>query len=153
MGVCAACTVTQQRPAHPAHAVGADWRWTVSACGDDDFRRRLHYKLADILSFDHALEQMLKAAEKKLGIASPSAVFKQIGQQINRGLLIGLADNRGVINAMREAMDDIAVRATVASFPALAAGGRTAHLYGGQHFYIQQPRRSVLEDIQTLLAP
>ena len=101
----------------------------------------------------HALEQMIQAAEQQLGIASPSAVFKQIGQQINRGLLIGLADNRGVINAMREAMDDIAVRATVASFPALAAGGRTAHLYGGQHFYIQQPRRSVLEDIQTLLAP
>jgi hypothetical protein len=100
-----------------------------------------------------ALEEMIRAAEQELGIASPSSVFRNIGRQVNRGLLIGLSDNRGVVSAMRDMMDDVAARAAAASFPALVAGGQSANLYGGQHFYFQQRRGSVLEEVQGLLRP
>jgi hypothetical protein len=102
-----------------------------------------------------ALYELISAAEAQLRISSPSLVFRDIGRQMNRGLIMGLGDNRGVLAAMRESMDEVAARAFGASLPALAlaGGGRTAHLYGGQHFYIQQTRGSVLDDVQALLSP
>lgn len=101
-----------------------------------------------------ALSELIAAAEAQLRISSPSLVFRDIGRQMNRGLIMGLGDNRGVLAAMRESMDEVAARAFGASLPALAvSGGRTAHLYGGQHFYIQQTRGSVLDDVQALLSP
>ncbi|MBX7254536.1 MAG: hypothetical protein K1X50_21320, partial [Candidatus Promineofilum sp.] len=100
-----------------------------------------------------ALTQMIAEAQKTLGIASPSRVFREMGMQVNRGLLVGLADNRQVLAAARGMMDEIAAQAVAASFPALAAGGRSANLYGGQHFYFQQPGGSILDDVQRLLAP
>lgn len=100
----------------------------------------------------HALEQMIAVAQNELGIASPSKVFRGIGEQVNRGLLMGLSDNRPVIAAMRDTMDSIAARAYATVIPA-ASNGKTAHLYGGQHFYFERPGRNVLDDVQVLLAP
>lgn len=108
-------------------------------------------QLMDVMR--EALQRMIAVAEAELGIASPSKVARKLMGQWNLGLIAGMDDNRKVLTAARDLMDLVAVpgRDTAGSF--MADGGRTAHLYGGQHIYIQRPTRSVLDDIQVLLAP
>jgi hypothetical protein len=107
-----------------------------------------------------ALEQMIRAAEDELGIGSPSRVFRQIAAQAKQGLIVEMRDSRAVARAARGMVSNMVDAAQLAldTVGSGAAGSmvdssRRMTMYGGQHFYFQQRRGSVLEEVQGLLAP
>lgn len=99
-----------------------------------------------------ALQRMIEAAQAQLGIASPSKVFRAMGRNLMESVGLGITDGRGVVDAMRDAMGAMTAAGRAGLPPTQIDNGQTANLYGGQHFYIQQARRNVLDDIQVLLA-
>lgn len=99
-----------------------------------------------------ALQRMIDAAQAQLGIASPSKVFRAMGRNLMESVGLGITDGRGVVDAMRDAMGAMTAAGRAGLPPTQIDNGQTANLYGGQHFYIQQARRNVLDDIQVLLA-
>jgi TP901 family phage tail tape measure protein len=108
--------------------------------------------LVDVMNA--ALERMIEAARDTLGIASASKVFRKMSQQIKEGMLLELADTRPLVAAARRMAGDVIGGAQgMVGGNAFTDASRTAHLYGGQHFYFQQPAGSILDDVQLLLAP
>jgi hypothetical protein len=108
-----------------------------------------------------AMRRMIQAAEDELGIASASKVFKRIAAQAQEGLIVQMADSRGVVRAARGMVRNMAESAELA-LAGVGAGADSAGamdssrrltMYGGQHFYFQQRRGSVLEEVQGLLTP
>ena len=109
-----------------------------------------------------AMRQMIAAAEQELGIASASKVFRRIAAQAKQGLIVELADSRAVVRAARGMARNMAESAELAlaraGVGAAGLGGaadssRRLTMYGGQHFYFQQRRGSVLDEVQGLLRP
>ncbi len=105
-----------------------------------------------------AMRQMIRAAEDELGIDSPSTVFRRIAAQAKAGLIVEMADTRAVVRAARSMVRNMAEAAEFALAAAVGNGAasdnsRSMTMYGGQHFYFQERRGSVLEEVQGLLRP
>jgi len=105
-----------------------------------------------MLVMSMALQRMIEAAQAQLGIASPSKIFRAMGRNLMESMGLGIGDGRAVVGVMRDAMSNMTAAGRAGLQPTQVDNGQTANLYGGQHFYIQQARRNVLDDIQVLLA-
>ncbi|MEZ4542112.1 MAG: phage tail tape measure protein [Chloroflexota bacterium] len=103
-----------------------------------------------------AMLAMIAAAEKTLGIASPSTVFRGMTRNVKDAMVLEMADRGGVVSAVQGMVGEmvgsaqdmvgrLGERVTDAS--------RTLHVYGGVHAYLQQPRRGVLDDLQEMMSP
>jgi phage-related protein len=66
------------------------------------------------------------AAKSLLGIASPSKVFKEIGQQIGQGLTGGIVDSTGAVADAAAAMAQAAVDAASITAPSVTLSNPTA---------------------------
>jgi TP901 family phage tail tape measure protein len=70
----------------------------------------------------------IDAAKRKLGVSSPSRVFRNLGRDVGKGFVLGLEDSQGdIASAMQQAVDD-AIAAAQAAVPrqgfARAVGAR-----------------------------
>lgn len=95
-----------------------------------------------------AMQQVIAQAEESLGIASPSRIFKAIGQQIDRGLALGI----GSLGLTEDSVDRLLGNA-IPSPAALASSTmfdqRTA-IYGGLHQYSVAKEDNLLRTMQRM---
>ena len=69
----------------------------------DGLELGLDANMSDIVAaMTAAVRQLITATEDELDIHSPSGVFRDIGQNIMRGMALGIADNRSLDTVMRE---------------------------------------------------
>lgn len=86
--------------------------------------------MGDVLkAMTEAMRQLVDRAEDELQISSPSAVFKRIGQNIDRGLALGLGQG-AALAAIRSTLGQMTAGGQFVGPPA-----QTVYIYGGfQHY-------------------
>ena len=69
----------------------------------DGLELGLDANMSDIIAaMTAAVQELITKTEEELGIASPSKVFRDIGQNIMRGMALGIADHKSLDAVLRE---------------------------------------------------
>lgn len=103
-----------------------------------------------------AMQEMIKAAEAELQIASPSQVFERMGQMVNRGLALGISETVPVKRAMRNLMGVVKQPADMQG-----AGRQYNYDYGhnqvenkfGPSYHYHYEDGSIIEQTQVMMRP